>query len=100
MVCNAWTKTSLFALSFDTIQLHTEQKVSTVFVYFRSHGYETLCIVRLTAINHCPYLRRIDKFEFSKACHVGGYFAPDSQWVDKFQNGSHRSLLALNHRYR
>ena len=27
MVCTAWTKTSLFALSFDIIQLHIEQKV-------------------------------------------------------------------------
>ena len=27
MVCNTWTKNSLFALSFDTIQLHIEQKV-------------------------------------------------------------------------
>ena len=45
MVCSTWTKTSLFALSFGTIELHIEQKV------FLQHSF----IFGHMAMKH-PYL--------------------------------------------
>ena len=47
MACDAWTKTSLFALSFDTIQLHIEQKV------FLQHSF----IFGHMAMKHPVYAR-------------------------------------------
>ena len=37
MVCNTWAKTSLFALSFDTIQLHIEQKTFQQYSFIFGH---------------------------------------------------------------